>query len=415
MDFVNTYLGNSNWLTEEKAGSEEIEEGVVEFFNRLSESVLSDKKKMSFNKGSIGLEGQISLTKVGGKYQIKVLKNSKVSNGMKRKLLKLITAKAKENPTINKSTIEKANALVESSKQGESVDDKIINFLKSVIPNQMVIDYVSKEVKSGNYARFANYNVIQGYLGEVYWNSCMRYLFGSAGDVRALGDTDNLRGKSLSVDMFAEGAGFQIKAWSLKEAEEDGNVFDTHTTTTKMYFGNFLQDRAQILNEMTGQVIARLFGSISYNLPNEDKNASKKTEGNSEPYSKFYSRANSEWPDTMDELALLFRANLSEILGISGQNALAKTGQQYYNTFWAINNKIVPSSLIIEELISSIRSVSDTKLVDLTINLKNSKTSPVWDTPPSDMSDLVMANRWKIEYSTCFNMTRLLEAAAQKA
>jgi hypothetical protein len=72
----------------------------------------------------------------------------------------------------------------------------------------------------------------------------MRYLFGRNGDVRALGNTKNLSGKSLSVDMFAEGAGFQIKTWHLKEVVQEEEIFQTHTTNTKMYFGNFLQSRA---------------------------------------------------------------------------------------------------------------------------------------------------------------------------
>ena len=89
----------------------------------------------------------------------------------------------------------------------------------------------------------------------------------------------------------------------------------------------------------------------------------------------------------MDELALLFRANLSEILGISGKNAIADTGEVYYNTFWAINDKIIPSSLIIEELITSLQQQSETSLIDFEVNLKNVKSNPVWSTPPSDMSD----------------------------
>jgi hypothetical protein len=102
-------------------------------------------------------------------------------------------------------------------------------------------------------------------------------------------------------------------------------------------------------------------------------------------------------------------------LGISGAGGVMANGDAYYNTFWAINNKIIPSSLIIEELLNSVKTVSPTSLVDFSVDLKETKKTPTWDTPVSNFSDLTMANRWKIEYSTCFNMTRLLEAAARKA
>jgi hypothetical protein len=71
----------------------------------------------------------------------------------------------------------------------------------------------------------------------------MNYIFGHNASI-PLGDVKNKAGKSLSVDMFTNGAGFQIKAWSLKEATEGEQVFQTHTSKNTLYFGNFLQNRA---------------------------------------------------------------------------------------------------------------------------------------------------------------------------
>lgn len=417
LEFVNEYLAdNTEWIQEELDEAGFIGSNIADFFNTVFADLISSKQTQKFKGGSVGIEGQIELTRKNGKYQIKTLTNSKISNGMKGKLLKIVQSKLKESPSLNASIIAKADKLIQTSGDRETVDENIINFLCSIIPAS-AMNYIIPEIKrkDGAYARWANYFVIQGYLGEVYWNACMHYLFGQQGDIRALGNTKNLSGKSLSVDLFANGAGFQIKSWRLKEVIQEEQAFQTHTSNTSMYFGNFLQSRAQILDEMAGQIIARMFGSISYNLPNPERGADKITQGNSTPYSKFYDNSNKEWPNTMDDLALMFRANLSEILGISGKNAIAESGEVYYNTFWAINDKIIPSSLIVEELIHAIRSASETSLVDLEVNLKNTKKTPAWDTPPSNMSDLAMANRWKIEYSTCFNMTRLLDVAAKRA
>jgi hypothetical protein len=57
------------------------------------------------------------------------------------------------------------------------------------------------------------------------------------------------------------------------------------------------------------------------------------------------------------DLEYLFQTRLSTIIGISGTGGMTLSGKQYYNTFWAINDKIVPSSAIIEELISDIRAM----------------------------------------------------------
>jgi hypothetical protein len=156
-----------------------------------------------------------------------------------------------------------------------------------------------------------------------------------------------------------------------------------------------------------------MFGAMSYNKPNLDYDSDQVAQGQGQSYNEFYNKAEQDWPGTMSDLALLFRANLGNILGISGRGGMMSDGTTYYNTFWAINNKIIPSSLIIEELLYSVQSLSTTSLVTFRVNLTETKEAPVWN-KPTNFSDLVMANRWKIEYETCFNMSRLLEAAAMK-
>jgi hypothetical protein len=89
------------------------------------------------------------------------------------------------------------------------------------------MQYIAAEIRktgTGAYARWANFFVIKGYLGEIYWNACMNYIFGQNTSV-PLGNVKNQAGKSLSVDMFVNGAGFQIKAWSLKEASVGNEIF----------------------------------------------------------------------------------------------------------------------------------------------------------------------------------------------
>jgi hypothetical protein len=157
---------------------------------------------------------------------------------MKNKVMTILKTELEKKGNVNAAQLQKIENMLK--KAGEAtIDDEIIGFLNSRIPNALTMSYIAKEInrKEGAYARWGNYFVIQGYLGEVYWNACVNYLFGSENVAKALGNQKNISGKSLSVDMFARGAGFQIKTWHLKEVEGMGL---THNSSTEMYFGNFL-------------------------------------------------------------------------------------------------------------------------------------------------------------------------------
>lgn len=409
LELINEFLGQrTDWIEEQIKQDPTLQEDIAKLFTQFLE-------KGRFNSGS-GLNAQLEISIKNGKYSVQTKSNTKMSNSMKSKLLSMLQTEYEKNPTINQTAIEKAERLLQNSGSPTDINNSIIDYLSTRVAGT-ALNYIANEIRKtgkGAYARWANFFVIKGYLGEIYWNACMNYIFGHNASI-PLGDVKNQAGKSLSVDMFTKGAGFQIKAWNLKEVSEEEQIFQTHTSKNSIYFGNFLQNRAQILEEEAGKIIARMFGSLSYNKPNVEKNADVTTGSNTEPYSRFYNRSDVEWPSTMDDLALLFRANLGEILGISGAGGVMTNGDVYYNTFWAINNKIIPSSLIIEELLHSVKAVSPTSLVDFSVDLKESKKSPTWDAPVSNFSDLAMANRWKVEYSTCFNITRLLDAAAKKA
>jgi hypothetical protein len=134
------------------------------------------------------------------------------------------------------------------------------------------MDYIKPEIENKEgYARYANLFVIQGYLGEVYWNAFMHFIFENKAWVIPVGDVKNIKGKSMAVDMLVNDIGFQIKRWSIKEGIEGEDEFFYHTNNMKMQFGTFLSSRAQMLHTEVGSIIARMFGSLSYNKPNPEK------------------------------------------------------------------------------------------------------------------------------------------------
>jgi hypothetical protein len=119
--------------------------------------------------------------------------------------------------------------------------------------------------RAESYNKAPNRAVVQGWLGEVYWNAKMNYLLNTTATY-PIGDLKNERGKSASVDMVIDGTGFQIKSWSIKEI--DGKK--THTSLTYVKLGTALESKAQIMSKEIGRTIAKMFGAISYNKPNPE-------------------------------------------------------------------------------------------------------------------------------------------------
>jgi hypothetical protein len=53
-----------------------------------------------------------------------------------------------------------------------------LEYLKARINNGEIYKKIATEINNEKgYARWANYFVIQGYFGEIYWNAFMNFLF----------------------------------------------------------------------------------------------------------------------------------------------------------------------------------------------------------------------------------------------
>jgi hypothetical protein len=66
-------------------------------------------------------------------------------------------------------------------------------------------------------------------------------------------------------------------------------------------------------------------------------------------------------------------------------------------------------------MIEALEEAKHTQLVELAVDLTKKVDKPVWDDDNLNFSDEAMANRWKIQYATRFNLTKLLERAVLKA
>ena len=309
------------------------------------------------------------------------------------------------------------------SNDWNEVKDDIFDALVANITDAAARKWIEYELKdrTANYAKFGTRYVVQGWLGEVYWNAALDYLLDRPATVPT-GKIRNQQGHQLSVDivfndLLCTGAGIQVKNWSsanqLWESELNQPVSHVTNYNNKL-FGNFLANRAQMLDTAIGKTIAEMFGAYTYNRPNLEYGADLPVR-DLEPYSTFYDRAFTNLlVDAPNKLTPIIGQFLDRIIGIdreeiTGDNDLVGAGRTFHNTLWAIGDTLIPSSAIIEEMITQLESNTTPNLVSFQIQAINEKTSsPTWP----DRTNLGLAqitNRFSIDYSVTFNLTTLLQ------
>lgn len=379
--------------------TEIIEEDLASFLN---ENFYTDskgkRKKGSFSSAGKGINSTFKITNKDGKYTVSLSEGEmgKLTNYMKLKIIR----------TVNKGINEERQI---STSVSSEVYEQIFERLSRGVDNTKMLMCLRDELinRKSEYTKFPHLPVIQGWLGEIYWNAAFSYITDSRFASLPTGSVLNTKNHQLSVDMIYKDAGFQIKNWSLNE-------FDQHKVTSlNKNFGNFLQDRADLLHTYVGQIIAQLFGSVSYNKPNveykEDKNYSY--------YEGVYEEIES-LSKQIEPLTRIFYASLNKIIEIDNNNiirdAFPAQSNIYYNTFWLIKDKIIPSSVIIKQLIKNIKSLSfqqgenGVRFSILSITEKDGGSQ--WP-EEANFTNLAMANRWRISYEYVFDLPRLLQDA----
>ena len=364
----------------------------------LNEEFNIDKHRFS-QSFSDGINASFYVTKkTNGKYEVKQKtgSDSKLSNYMKLKIIR----------TVNKG-LEEENRIATSLT--EEITEQIYNRLAIGVSDIKMLMCLRDELikRKNEYTKFPHLPVVQGWLGEIYWNAAFSYITNSRMISIPTGSMRNKSGQQLSVDMIYKDAGFQIKNWTFNEQGEK-------IINKKMNLGNFLSDKAVLLESYVGQVIAQMFGAASYNKPNEQyKNE------HFDEYKQVYEDLK-QLTTQLEPLTKIFYTQLNKIIEIDNGNELKEllpTGTNiYYNTFWLLKDKIVPSSVIIEQLIEDIESNFSTigngiRFSILSITEKEEKM--VWPLE-TNFTDRAMANRWSINYEYIFNLENLLSKAAYK-
>ena len=196
---------------------------------------------------------------------------------------------------------------------------------------------------------------VTGYCGEIRATALLYRLTGDD-TVRGTGALrDDLHKAEIPIDVVCKANGFQIKNYTL--------------SGKKVTFSNTLSSFAWIDGRMrlTGSlkdILIDLFGVYQYNQPftsesgkNFHADMNKVKEYESKYYNKFYSESDKN--SLFYQFTDIFDSRVPSMLKIYENFSVAgdadfSTQQIYFNTFFWINEYLVPSSFILTELIKQL-------------------------------------------------------------
>ena len=303
--------------------------------------------------------------------------------------------------------------------QSTSFKEFFINFLKSEgiidsIKNgdlkNLFITELNTALNTDIYKITASPKVLKGFLGELWTTVAFKYLFGSE-NVQATGTQRSISGTKgeIGIDLILHDFNFQIKRYTLinggwtKEPEEKGMG------------GAALIERADM---PIGNLLLELFATYQFNQPYQDE----------EYATSIYSRLEELMDDT--NLTNIFKKGIAGLLRIS-QSFNTQTGKftkfdQYYNTFFMINDKLIPSSLMLQCIIEELQQVNATPFIqNFSVNkigkvetgtyeeAKKSSFNGIVEQPSLSRDEL--ANLVKVRYSYTINFGKLMQEASNKA
>ena len=359
-----------------------------------------------------GLNAQLEFALVGGKLRIRKKADAVFTNIINKLAVAVNDVLGDDTVPLYAVNAKDAMALIEADINSHITDSRAIECIR----HELI-------VRQYDYAKYGHRSVVQGWLGEIYWNAAINYVTNSGISIPS-GRLKNTKGQSLSVDIIFTNlphAGFQVKNWSMAKDLQHFNGTDTlrHEQEYKnRKFGTFMKDRAEMINDYIGKTIAEMFGAYAYNLPNLDYGADEVLGNMNESYSQFYEREFTTSPPTNDIKALnpFFSQYIDKIIGIDRSEEItanqvqADMSHYYRNTIWAIGDTLFPSSVIIEEMIRRLDHESVSDLVKFELNsITQKERGAVW--PDATNVDLAnITNRFRISYTITFSLSELMKA-----
>ena len=247
---------------------------------------------------------------------------------------------------------------------------------------------------------------IKGILGELAYNAILykitKVFPNATGAVRKI--VTEGKGQEIPIDIMLKNFGFQVKNYQIINNEVS---FGHKKENDVMGMGNFIINRLRP-KEGIKKILVELFGSLQYNQIYKDsaKFAPVRAELESVVGSEDIEKIFESYADNIIKLSDKFQAN----------DSFFGKERTYYNTFFLIRDKVVPSSAILKALIRQLRRLTNNtkRVITSSFTIQGKPKSDGIRYPEKKQSSidaLDTANNIKINYSISLNLENILSEA----
>lgn len=276
---------------------------------------------------------------------------------------------------------------------------------RSIVYNELIS--IKAQLQAGQklvYNISPNTKVLKGFMGEIWSNCAAEFLFHDK-NKHAVG-MELADGREIGIDLVAQGLSFQIKRYTLINGKWSKNATQG---------AGSLIERADYPDNL-GSILQLLFATFQFNQPYSNGETAEYESG---PYADISNTLNNP-----TNLTNLFQKGLAGILrltqtfSIQGSDIFG-TEQQYHNTFFLINDNLVPSSVMLESIISLILQ-KNSKIISFQVNSVSRDANKTLGTISnngqnkealSDASISTYANLVKIGYKYTLDFSEIVNEA----
>lgn len=272
-----------------------------------------------------------------------------------------------------------------------------------------LIEEAMRDEKS--YDLYASPSSVIGYLGELRATAMLRHLTPhDKKNIMATGalkrrfhdKTGHGKGTEIPIDLICEEWGFQIKNYSLI----NGKV----TFSNSAYLPYILSSRMDLSGTIY-DILINLFGVYQYNQP--FTNTRTEPRGLNE-YIDMYNSIYKDNDSLFRQLKPIFDSRIPQMLKIKDLFSAKDNGANsflsetvYFNTFFWINKKLVPSSYILNQLIEQFEKNTE-KVVSSIYSISEPDRQNSFQKSPifADKLDMLyMANKLKMHYEITIDLS----------
>lgn len=389
-------------LLQSNEGQEAIRSAIIKEINNIAETNSKQKFSTSSKRGLLKYMHVVTV----GNNQVKIKFDDNTPAHYGRRIVSLMRKYSdyEVDEGYIKETPESLREKILGILKNRGIDEKALRYMREPLFNS---DFISV------YGFHSNLSAIKGALAEVYWNATFRFLTKQEfvkGQIIPTGFIRDAK-KQINVDMVLKGYGFQIKSYTLKN-----NTIEFKDSNKQI--GVLLRDRAEVEGSLL-ETLLNFFASWSYNQVNMDY----------ENAEKDYGPTFAQFQQLAPGVEQVLKSHLYKILGIqktmrddSAPKQLEKylnLNEGYYrNTFFLINDKIVPSSQILlalkEVLNKEITPDAAKILFSASVTAPETpKSAAVWPNGLRRIEEdkFTYANRTRANYSIKIKLADILEEA----